>query len=176
MLRESRHGYLLIFGGRYAHTAYFLEWCEGKFGEGFVRRLNGSLKDKDYSPQIWKDLSDGATVEQLWQRYKLDNGLGMDGNDSETEGEGEEEGHDTNAKGAEICESSEGESVDVVGREEANEDLQLSDGNDDGKFDPSSEWAADEWLPEEKEALFLRHRLQKTFLSAGQKPQVDVRD
>lgn len=53
----------------YQHTAYFLEWMEGKFGEGNVMRVNEALRDKKYEEEtFWRDLFK-QSVQKLWQEY-----------------------------------------------------------------------------------------------------------
>ncbi|TKX25116.1 hypothetical protein C1H76_2608 [Elsinoe australis] len=60
-------------GGRkwdagYQTTGYFLDWLEGRCGEGTVRRLNGALREKEYKKSLWVDLF-GEGVETLWGEY-----------------------------------------------------------------------------------------------------------
>ena len=53
----------------YQHTAYFLEWMEGKFGDGCVMRINETLRTKKYEEEcFWKGLF-GQTVANLWMEY-----------------------------------------------------------------------------------------------------------
>lgn len=53
----------------YQHTAYFLEWIEGRFGDGCVKRINETLRTKKYEEEgFWKGLF-GQTVENLWMEY-----------------------------------------------------------------------------------------------------------
>lgn len=53
----------------YQHTGYFLDWLEGKFGEGSVRRINGSLCEGEYvEKEFWGGLF-GQEVEELWTEY-----------------------------------------------------------------------------------------------------------
>ncbi|KAK2596779.1 hypothetical protein QQS21_006174 [Conoideocrella luteorostrata] len=53
----------------YQHTAYFLEYLEGRFGDGFVRRLNEKLRvGKYHEAKFWPDLT-GATVDNLFKDY-----------------------------------------------------------------------------------------------------------
>ena len=62
----------------YQHTGYFLEWIEGKFGEGSVMRINENLRDREYVEQVfWKELF-GKDVDSLWEDYTqtLDRGKG----------------------------------------------------------------------------------------------------
>ncbi|KAI0478628.1 plant basic secretory protein [Xylariaceae sp. FL0804] len=54
----------------YQHTAYFLEYLEGRYGAGTVRRLNGKLRARKYEEKaFWTELL-GRPVPQLWQDYK----------------------------------------------------------------------------------------------------------
>lgn len=56
--------------GGYQHTAYFLEYLEGRFGEGSVRRVNEKLRREKYHEKpFWTELF-GRPVEQLWGDYK----------------------------------------------------------------------------------------------------------
>lgn len=53
----------------YQHTGYFLDWLEEKFGEGSVRRINGSLCEEEYvEKEFWKGLF-GQEVGELWTEY-----------------------------------------------------------------------------------------------------------
>ncbi|KAJ9133764.1 BSP-domain-containing protein, partial [Coniochaeta hoffmannii] len=55
--------------GGYQHTAYFLEYLEGRFGEGTVRRINERLRGRRYEEkEFWTGLL-GRPVEQLWGDY-----------------------------------------------------------------------------------------------------------
>lgn len=111
---------------------------------------------------MWKSLT-GSSVDELWKQYQEQ--LGNRGQDGAEDSDDDENGVHTGVKG----ESSEDGSVDVVRREEANED-----GSEDNKLSLDHESTGD-WLPEEKEALFLRHRLQRTFLPPNDdKPNTSV--
>lgn len=153
----------------YQVTAYFLEWCEQKCGAGFVKGLNGRMKDRKYSPDIWTELS-GTSVQELWKEYRRQFDIETHDGSDISEDSGDEGGVDhIVAKG----ESSDDGSVDVVRREEATEDILNIDGVDDNGLGLDQEGSGD-WLPEEKEALFLRHRLQRTFLPPNdEKPNVN---
>ncbi len=64
----------------YQHTGYFLEWIEGTYGEGSVRKINQALKDKQYEQDtFWKQLF-GKEVSLLWKEYEgsLDEGQKKD--------------------------------------------------------------------------------------------------
>lgn len=53
----------------YQHTAYFLEYLEGRFGVGFVRRLNEKLRVGEYEEKaFWTELT-GTTVCALFKDY-----------------------------------------------------------------------------------------------------------
>ncbi|KAK8868144.1 peptidase of plants and bacteria-domain-containing protein [Apiospora arundinis] len=53
----------------YQHTAYFLEYLEGRFGEGTVRRLNEKLRVEKYEEKAFWTGTLGRPVEQLWKDY-----------------------------------------------------------------------------------------------------------
>jgi hypothetical protein len=53
----------------YQITAYFLEYLEGRYGEGTVRRLNEALRKGKYEEKgFWTGLL-GRTVQGLWDDY-----------------------------------------------------------------------------------------------------------
>lgn len=55
--------------GGYQHTAHFLDYLEGRFGEGSVRNMNQSLRSDRYEEKLfWKGLF-GEEVERLWEQY-----------------------------------------------------------------------------------------------------------
>ncbi|TDZ40576.1 hypothetical protein C8035_v005519 [Colletotrichum spinosum] len=55
--------------GGYQHTAYFLEYLEGRFGKGTVRKLNEKLRKQHYrEKEFWTEAL-GRPVEQLWKDY-----------------------------------------------------------------------------------------------------------
>ena len=128
------------------------------------------MKDSNYSPDIWTELS-GTSVQELWKEYRKQFDIEMHDGSDDSEDSGDEGGVDhVVAKG----EGSEDGSVDVVRREEATEDIQNIDGADENRLGLDQEGTGD-WLPEEKEALFLRYRLQRTFLPPNdEKPNVNV--
>jgi len=128
------------------------------------------MKDSNYSPEIWTELS-GSSVQELWEEYRKQYDIETPDDSDDSEDSGDEGGIDhVVAKG----EGSEDGSVDVVRREEATEDTHNIDGLDGDRPGLDQEGAGD-WLPEEREALFLRHRLQRTFLSQNDsKPNVNV--
>ncbi|GKT92881.1 plant basic secretory protein [Colletotrichum tofieldiae] len=55
--------------GGYQHTGYFLDYLEGRFGAGTVRRINEKLRTQRYKEkEFWTELL-GRPVEQLWKDY-----------------------------------------------------------------------------------------------------------
>ncbi|PNY26037.1 Uncharacterized protein TCAP_04031 [Tolypocladium capitatum] len=53
----------------YQKTAYFLDYLEGRFGNGLVRRVNEKLRVKKYDEAaFWTELT-GASVDVLWKAY-----------------------------------------------------------------------------------------------------------
>ncbi|KKY29869.1 putative pbsp domain-containing protein [Diaporthe ampelina] len=53
----------------YERTAYFLDWLEGKFGRGTVRRMNEALRVREYKQsEFWTGLF-GHDVDVLWKEY-----------------------------------------------------------------------------------------------------------
>ncbi len=53
----------------YQHTAYFLQYLEGRFGTGTVRKMNETLRQNSYEAKpFWTQLL-GGPVEQLWGDY-----------------------------------------------------------------------------------------------------------
>ncbi|KAL0933116.1 pbsp domain-containing protein [Colletotrichum truncatum] len=56
--------------GGYQHTAYFLDYLEGRFGEGTVRKLNEKLRNHRYQEKEFWTESLGRPVEQLWKDYR----------------------------------------------------------------------------------------------------------
>ncbi|KAI0334356.1 plant basic secretory protein [Cubamyces sp. BRFM 1775] len=53
----------------YQATAYFLDWIEGRYGDGSIRELNEGMKDKEYDEHIFKDIT-GRKISKLWKLYK----------------------------------------------------------------------------------------------------------
>lgn len=54
----------------YQHTAYFLDWLEGRYGEGTVQRVNERLRRGKYvEREFWKGLFHRG-VKELWREYK----------------------------------------------------------------------------------------------------------
>ncbi|CEJ88152.1 hypothetical protein VHEMI04626 [[Torrubiella] hemipterigena] len=55
--------------GGYQHTAYFLQYIEGLFGDGSVQRINEKLRLEKYeNDSFWTGLF-GVSVEELWEAY-----------------------------------------------------------------------------------------------------------
>lgn len=53
----------------YHHTAYFLEYIEGRYGEGSIRKMNEKLRVEKYvEKSFWTELV-GRPVDQLWSDY-----------------------------------------------------------------------------------------------------------
>lgn len=57
----------------YQHTAFFLDWVEGKMGRGSVRRINESLRVEKYEDGLWERLF-GKEVKVLWGEYQAELG------------------------------------------------------------------------------------------------------
>lgn len=55
--------------GGYQHTAYFLDYLEGRFGAGTVQKLNEKLRKQRYREKEFWTESLGRPVEQLWKDY-----------------------------------------------------------------------------------------------------------
>ncbi|EQB44973.1 plant Basic Secretory protein [Colletotrichum gloeosporioides Cg-14] len=55
--------------GGYQHTAYFLDYLEGRFGAGTVQKLNEKLRNQRYREKEFWTESLGRPVEQLWKDY-----------------------------------------------------------------------------------------------------------
>ncbi|KAM0712525.1 hypothetical protein Q7P37_011622 [Cladosporium fusiforme] len=54
----------------YQTTGFFLEWLEGRFGEGLVRRLNSCLGRGTYDEErVWAECCGGRKVGDLWREY-----------------------------------------------------------------------------------------------------------
>ncbi|TAQ91260.1 hypothetical protein B7494_g381 [Chlorociboria aeruginascens] len=54
----------------YQHTGYFLEYLEGRFGKGTVRRINEKLRITRYEEKrFWIELC-GGPINQLWGDYQ----------------------------------------------------------------------------------------------------------
>ena len=53
----------------YQTTAYFLDYLEGRFGDGTVPRLNETLRTDRYGEKVTWDAVVGRTVEDLWSEY-----------------------------------------------------------------------------------------------------------
>lgn len=54
----------------YQHTAYFLDWLEGQYGNGTVQRVNEALRKGKYvKKKFWKGIF-SKDVDELWEDYK----------------------------------------------------------------------------------------------------------
>ncbi|KAL9092149.1 MAG: hypothetical protein Q9165_004582 [Trypethelium subeluteriae] len=54
----------------YQHTAYFLDYLEGRYGSGTVPKINSALREKKYEEaSFWKGLF-GKEVGLLWDEYE----------------------------------------------------------------------------------------------------------
>ena len=74
--------------GGYQKTGYFLEWLEGKFGGGFVARLNACLREGEWDGErVFGECCRGEKVEELWEAYRKELEGGKKGGSS-----GDEEG------------------------------------------------------------------------------------
>lgn len=62
----------------YQATAYFLDWIEGRYGDGTLRELNGKLAQRYDEKTIWTDLT-GRTIKKLWKIYCAEKGKGVGG-------------------------------------------------------------------------------------------------
>ena len=54
----------------YQHTGYFLDYLEGRYGYGTVRKINGRLRTKKYEEgKFWTEIFHEG-VHQLWDDYR----------------------------------------------------------------------------------------------------------
>ncbi|PSN71242.1 BSP-domain-containing protein [Corynespora cassiicola Philippines] len=54
----------------YERTGFFLEWLEGRFGAGWVRKCNDGLREEKYKEgDFWKECC-GESVGKLWGEYQ----------------------------------------------------------------------------------------------------------
>ncbi|KAL2111607.1 hypothetical protein VUR80DRAFT_9739 [Thermomyces stellatus] len=53
----------------YERTAYFLEYLEGRFGVGTVRRVNAALREEKYVEDTFWPRLFGRSVKELWAEY-----------------------------------------------------------------------------------------------------------
>lgn len=53
----------------YQHTGYFLDYLEGRFGEGTVVKINGALRDRVYKEGTFWEECCGCGVRELWEEY-----------------------------------------------------------------------------------------------------------
>jgi hypothetical protein len=54
----------------YQHTAYFLDYLEGRFGKGTIRGVNQALRELKYKDEAFWTALLGVTVAQLWEDYR----------------------------------------------------------------------------------------------------------
>ncbi|KZT30925.1 BSP-domain-containing protein [Neolentinus lepideus HHB14362 ss-1] len=52
----------------YQHTAYFLNWIEERYGPGKIRKLNETMKTKEYNDEIFHAAT-GQKLKRLWKLY-----------------------------------------------------------------------------------------------------------
>ncbi|MCY1520734.1 Peptidase of plants and bacteria [compost metagenome] len=52
----------------YRITARFLVWIENKVKKGTIAKINSSLRDHSYTPQLWATLT-GKSLDELWLAY-----------------------------------------------------------------------------------------------------------
>lgn len=52
----------------YKTTAIFLEWVEKQHDAKFVSKLNAALRQRKYSPELFKEAT-GKTVDELWTDF-----------------------------------------------------------------------------------------------------------
>lgn len=53
----------------YEATGYFLDWLEDRYGHGTVAELNGHLRERPWSEDLFKELT-GRKLKKLWRLYK----------------------------------------------------------------------------------------------------------
>lgn len=56
------------FSDSYRITARFLLWATEKYDKDLVVKLDRNLRNKTYTPELWKDYTD-KTLEELWEDY-----------------------------------------------------------------------------------------------------------
>jgi hypothetical protein len=57
--------------GGYQKTGYFLQWLEGKFGDGTVEKLNACLREGEWDgKRVFGQCCKGERVEELWEEYR----------------------------------------------------------------------------------------------------------
>jgi hypothetical protein len=50
-------------------TAAFLDFLTGRYGDGLLRDLNGLLREGEYTPESWQDLT-GRTLDELTTEWR----------------------------------------------------------------------------------------------------------
>jgi len=53
----------------YQHTGYFLDYLEGRFGDGTVARINETMRGGKYEEERFWDGLFATKVEKLWKEY-----------------------------------------------------------------------------------------------------------
>lgn len=56
------------FDNSYRVTARFFTWIEKKVKKGFVKKMDGLMRDHKYTDDAWKNIT-GKTVNELWKEY-----------------------------------------------------------------------------------------------------------
>jgi len=59
------------FDNSYRTTTAFFTWIEKKVKKGFVKKMDGLMRDHKYTDNAWKELT-GKTVQELWKQYGED--------------------------------------------------------------------------------------------------------
>jgi hypothetical protein len=55
----------------YKTTAIFLAWAEKRHDAKLVTKLNAALRQRKYSPELWRDAT-GRTLDELWSDFVAD--------------------------------------------------------------------------------------------------------
>ncbi|KAH8099248.1 plant basic secretory protein [Cristinia sonorae] len=53
----------------YEATAFLLDWIESKYGQGIVRNLNLTMRDRQYDDEIFREQT-GRSITTLWKEYR----------------------------------------------------------------------------------------------------------
>lgn len=69
---SSSHNYT----NSYRITARFLLWTTEKHDENLIIKLDRNLRNKTYSPELWKKYT-GRTLDELWTLYTQNPGLSL---------------------------------------------------------------------------------------------------
>ncbi|MEO6582715.1 MAG: basic secretory protein-like protein, partial [Ferruginibacter sp.] len=62
------------YNNSYRITARFFSWINQNYSSSFVKQLDETIRQKNYSEATWKQLT-GKTVEELWKEYVAAPGL-----------------------------------------------------------------------------------------------------